>query len=78
MGACLPQLRRLPTVRDGRLAVRTWMDVYRRNVRRRRQLRFLMQKMANRAAWSAAVEIVDLGDPNGKRFLFEVPLKTAK
>jgi hypothetical protein len=47
------------------------MDVYRRNVRRRRELRFLMQKMANRAAWSDPVMIADLRDPHGKRFLFE-------
>jgi hypothetical protein len=47
------------------------MDVYRQRQRYDRELRFLEQVIANRAAWSRAPPIVDLADPHGKRFLFE-------
>jgi hypothetical protein len=54
------------------------MDVYRQRQRYDRELRFLRQVMANRAAWSRAPPIVDLADPHGKRFLFDLPAKVAR
>jgi len=54
------------------------MDVYRQRRRRERELRFLNQLVANRAAWSRAPPIEDLADPHGKRFLFDPPPKRAQ
>ena len=49
----------------------TFMDAWRRRQRIERELRFLEQLVANRAAWRRRSEIEDLADPHGKRFLFE-------
>jgi len=51
--------------------MRTWMDVYRQRQRRERELRFLEQIRLNRAAWSIALNIVDVAQPHGKRLPFE-------
>jgi len=44
---------------------------FRRQERRRRRDRFNEAHIRNRLAWSPQIQIEDLGDPHGKRLLFE-------
>jgi len=56
---------------------RFWLLWWRRQ-RLQRSKRFLELKIAERAAWGPYVGIEDLGNPHGKRLLFDFVSRTGK